>query len=66
MTAQNGLDETLTPKQTAEILKISSGTLANWRAGRTGPNYIKFGNRCLYKRSEIERFLREHEIRLDG
>jgi predicted site-specific integrase-resolvase len=65
MKAGNEFETTLNPEQAANILHISKATLANWRSLRTGPNYIKIGNRCIYKRSEIERFLREHEVRLD-
>ena len=31
----------LTPEETAKMLSISTGTLANWRVSSNGPNFIK-------------------------
>lgn len=33
---------------------IAKGTLANWRAKRIGPAYVKIGGRILYPVSVIE------------
>lgn len=36
--------------------QISPGTLANWRAMRIGPSYIKIGKTPLYPVSELDRW----------
>lgn len=46
----------LLPKEAAERLRISTGTLANWRVTGEGPRFIKFGRRVLYPVKEIEAF----------
>jgi excisionase family DNA binding protein len=46
----------LLPKEAAERLRVSKGTLANWRNAGTGPVYIKFGRRVLYPESELAAF----------
>ena len=33
---------------------ISKGTLANWRAKKRGPNYVKIGGRILYPVPSVE------------
>jgi predicted site-specific integrase-resolvase len=50
--------ELLTPKEAAEILKVSTGTLANWRCSGKGPKYIKFNKtRIRYKTAAIKKFI---------
>lgn len=44
----------------AEMLGISSGTLANWRCLGKGPAYVRLGERhspILYRVSDIEAWL---------
>lgn len=38
----------LSPKETAALLRKSTGTLANWRCLGVGPGWEKFGSRILY------------------
>ena len=46
----------LTPKEAAERLRTSVGTLANWRVTGTGPRFIKLGRKVLYPVAELEAF----------
>jgi predicted site-specific integrase-resolvase len=46
----------LLPKEAADRLRVSTGTLANWRVAGEGPRFMKFGRRVLYPEREIEAF----------
>jgi predicted site-specific integrase-resolvase len=46
----------LTPVEVADRLRVSVGTLANWRCRGEGPKFAKFGSRVLYPLSEVERY----------
>jgi excisionase family DNA binding protein len=46
----------LLPKEAAERLRVSKGTLANWRNKGEGPRFVKFGRRVLYPESELAAF----------
>lgn len=48
----------LTPKDAAEILKVSVGTLANWRCTGDGPQYSKVGRSVRYSKEDILAFIR--------
>ena len=51
---------------TAELARLTHTRPQTWRRRRWqggGPAYIKLGNRILYKRSEIERYLTERTFR---
>jgi len=52
----------LTTGQAAFELRLSPGTLANWRASPkvTGPRYIKHRRNVYYLKSEIEAYKRKH------
>lgn len=50
-------NDVLTTNQLSKDLGISKSTLARWRLNGTGPKYIKFGHRVLYKQSEIDRYM---------
>lgn len=49
--------EWLTPSEAAEILKLSIGTLANWRSLGTGPEFAKQGRIIRYTREALDAFL---------
>lgn len=38
------------------------GTLSQWRHRGEGPPYLRFGNRVLYRGSELNNWLDEHVI----
>jgi hypothetical protein len=42
--------------EAAERLRVSPGTLANWRVAGNGPSFIKFGRRVLYPEAELNAF----------
>jgi len=46
----------LLPDEAAARLRISKGTLANWRVTGEGPRFIEFGRRVLYPIKELEAF----------
>jgi Helix-turn-helix domain len=51
-------EKLLTPKQTAEFLGISEGTLATWRCvQRYKLAYVKVGSRVMYRPVDLETFV---------
>lgn len=52
----------LTPKEVADLLKVTTDTLEAWRAKRQGPAYIKLGtgkrSPVRYKRSALDDYLK--------
>ena len=45
------------PQATATYLNLSVLTLADWRTKGIGPNWIKAGAACRYRRSDLEAWL---------
>lgn len=45
----------LTEKEAAERLRVSPGTLRNWRSGREGrgPRYARIGGRVVYDEADL-------------
>lgn len=41
----------------------TSGTLATWRYEGRGPEYVKFGNRVLYRGAVLNDWIDSHVIR---
>ena len=60
MTGGNEPPAYLTPLELSRRWKnmISPGTLANWRANRKGPAYVKMGGRVLYPVQAVEQWER--------
>lgn len=52
-------DELLMPKEAAKLLRVSEGTLRDWRYRRVGPPYIRVGQRPRYDVRDLERWLRD-------
>lgn len=50
------MEKLLNTKELAEYLKVSTGTVENWRIAGTGPEYIKAGG-VRYRQSDIEAWL---------
>lgn len=50
----------LLPSEAAARLRLTVGTLANWRVTGEGPPYIKFGRKVLYPLAQIEKFENDH------
>lgn len=51
-----------TAKEAAAVLRLSEGTLRNWRNKRIGPAFVKFGARVLYAADALATFARQHTI----
>ena len=48
--------ELYTPKEAANLLKVTEGTLAQWRTAGIGPRYLKAGG-IKYQLQDIHRYL---------
>lgn len=46
----------LTPEETAQRLRITVGTLANWRVRGVGPKFIKVGRKVLYPSAKLDAY----------
>jgi hypothetical protein len=55
----------LTPKETAERLRMEEKTLANWRNKRKGPPFRKFGSKVLYPLDLLEQWERDQTVETD-
>lgn len=63
-TSQDSTVAYLTEKEVAGLLRLAPGTIRNWRWNGIGPEYVKFGPRCVrYKRQEIDRFIADRNGR---
>lgn len=47
----------ITPVELAELYRIPTATAAKWRWNGTGPAFLKFGSRVLYRESDIEAWI---------
>ncbi len=54
---------TLTVKQAADFLRLSKGTLDQWRHEGRGPAYFKVGGQIRYRRSDLVAFIERHTTR---
>ena len=43
----------LTPKEAANRLRVTTGTLSNWRVQGNGPRFIKVGRKVLYPVAQV-------------
>ena len=50
--------EYLTEKEAALLFSLSAATLKTQRSRKTGPTYTKIGNRGLYSRDELQKYIR--------
>jgi hypothetical protein len=55
--------ELLTPEEVSGILKITVGTLENWRQKNYGPAFLKLGGKprspVRYRRQDVENWIAE-------
>jgi hypothetical protein len=56
VTTNPGL-EYLTSRELAELLRIEEQTIRVHRVRGTGPSFVRIGNRVLYRRVDVERWL---------
>lgn len=54
-------DELLTPAELSAWLKISAATIKQWRHRGVGPHGFVLGRRVRYRRSVVEKWLRDQE-----
>ena len=60
-------NELLTPDDVAELLDVSSQTLASWRTtGRYDLPFVRIGRLVRYRRADIEEFLEGLEAMDEG
>ena len=57
----NGV-ELFTAEQAGKLLKIKTGTLANWRSRGVGPKYTKFGELVRYSFAELQKHIADNSI----
>ncbi len=55
-------DHLLTEREAGAFLKISRGTLSNWRSESRGPKYCKIGGAIRYPMAELTNFVNESMI----
>jgi excisionase family DNA binding protein len=56
--ADEDIDNLLTLREVAELLRIPEATLRYWRVSHTGPNSFKIGRHVRYQRREVQTWLR--------
>lgn len=52
----------LTPAETADHLRVSTSTLADWRYKRTGPAYVRQGRVVRYPTDALAAWAATHEV----
>ena len=57
--ATKQLGRLLTPIQAAALLRLSPGTLAQWRVQGTGPKFYRVGRSIRYREADIEAMIVE-------
>ncbi|MEZ0061905.1 hypothetical protein ABIF26_007448 [Bradyrhizobium elkanii] len=50
-------DDLLSPQEVATMLKVTTGTLANYRVNGDGPAFVK-GGRIQYRRGDVLEYVR--------
>ena len=55
-------NELLTTAEVAVITRAPVSTVRYWRHLGTGPRSFRLGRRVVYRRQEVEQWLREHEM----
>jgi predicted DNA-binding transcriptional regulator AlpA len=58
----NTNNELLTTAEVALMTRASESTVRYWRHLGTGPSSFRLGRRVVYRRHEVEQWLREHEM----
>ncbi len=53
------LPQLLTTEQLASWIRVSVGTIYNWRVQQTGPRGARVGRRTLYRVDEVRNWLNE-------
>lgn len=56
------MEQFFTPDDVKKIYDIAKSTLANWRNKKTGPPYVKLGNRIFYPATELREWFDKQRI----
>ena len=59
------MEALLTSAEVAELLKIKTATLSDWRAARTGPDFVRAGankKQIRYRPEDIEAWLESKRV----
>lgn len=59
------MNQYLTEKQVKEITGIALSTLRNHRFKRKGIQYLRYGRKILYDRTDVESYLSNHKIKTE-
>ena len=51
------MDHLISPEDAANILNISTSTLAKMRLAGTSPRYVKLGRRVAYRTVDLEKWI---------
>lgn len=58
------VQDLMTPLQAAGYLNLSVGTMANWRYGGRGPDYIRVSDRKIgYRKADIDTWLSKRAVK---
>ncbi|GEA60373.1 helix-turn-helix domain-containing protein [Vibrio comitans] len=49
-------------KEVAQILRVSSGTLANWASEGRGPYFCRMEGKVCYPTSQLKAYLQKHNL----
>ena len=55
--------EFLTQREAAAHLRLSERTLERYRVAGTGPSFVKFGRRVVYRQDDLRRWADTHTYR---
>jgi Helix-turn-helix. len=61
MTKPSPFNETWTEEQLAEEAGVSLRTIRRWRNARTGPPFIRLGNKTRYRIEAVRAWMLAHE-----
>jgi hypothetical protein len=55
-------DRLLTPKEVADYLRVTTGTLSVWRSTKRYPlPFVRVGSKIFYRASSVAKFVQEQE-----
>ncbi|MBF0213025.1 MAG: helix-turn-helix domain-containing protein [Magnetococcales bacterium] len=52
----------MTQIEASEYLRVDWKTLANWRARKIGPSYVKMGSLVYYTRADLDAYLKARTV----
>lgn len=58
-------DDLMSPVELSSTTGIPTKTLANWRAERKGPPFLKLGKRVFYRRVSFARWIEQSERKIN-